>query len=77
MNDLVASFGNVAGLQQLPEWLTSYVYSEGIMGWLSDVTEANNGIEETLTHVEVVSNTSTVSLRVIGGDEKGTQCLGI
>jgi hypothetical protein len=27
--------------------------------------------------VEVRSNTSTVSLRVIGGDEKGTQCLGV
>jgi hypothetical protein len=24
-----------------------------------------------------VSNTSTVALRVVGGDEKGTQCLGI
>jgi hypothetical protein len=23
------------------------------------------------------SNTSTVSLRVVGGDEKGTQCLGL
>jgi hypothetical protein len=26
--------------------------------------------------MEVDSNTSTVALRVAGGDEKGTQCLG-
>jgi hypothetical protein len=26
--------------------------------------------------MEAGSNTSTVSLRVAGGDEKGTQCLG-
>jgi hypothetical protein len=27
--------------------------------------------------VEADSNTSTVALRVVGGDEKGTQCLGV
>jgi hypothetical protein len=27
--------------------------------------------------VELGSNTSTVAPRVIGGDEKGTQCLGV
>jgi hypothetical protein len=27
--------------------------------------------------VEAGSNTSTVALRVVGGDEKGTQCLGL
>jgi hypothetical protein len=27
--------------------------------------------------VEEGSNTSTLALRVIGGDEKGTQCLGV
>jgi hypothetical protein len=27
--------------------------------------------------VEAGSNTSTVVLRVLGGDEKGTQCLGV
>jgi hypothetical protein len=27
--------------------------------------------------VEVGSNTSTITLRVVGGDEKGTQCLGV
>jgi hypothetical protein len=27
--------------------------------------------------VEAGSNSSTVALRVVGGDEKGTQCLGI
>jgi hypothetical protein len=30
-----------------------------------------------LPGVEVGSNTSTVALRVVGGDEKGTQCLGV
>jgi hypothetical protein len=29
-----------------------------------------------LLHVEADSSTSTVALRVVGGDEKGTQCLG-
>jgi hypothetical protein len=27
--------------------------------------------------VEAGSNTTTVALRVLGGDEKGTQCLGV
>jgi hypothetical protein len=27
--------------------------------------------------VEARSNTSTVALRVVGGDEKGNQCLGV
>jgi hypothetical protein len=27
--------------------------------------------------VQTGSNTSTVSLRVVGGDDKGTQCLGV
>jgi hypothetical protein len=27
--------------------------------------------------VEAGSNTSTVALRVVGGDEKGTECLGM
>jgi hypothetical protein len=27
--------------------------------------------------VEAVSNTTTVALRVVGVDEKGTQCLGV
>jgi hypothetical protein len=31
---------------------------------------------ETVWLVEAGSNTSTVALRVVGGDEKGTQCLG-
>jgi hypothetical protein len=29
------------------------------------------------TRVEAVSNTSSVALRVVGGDEKGTHCLGL
>jgi hypothetical protein len=29
------------------------------------------------SHVEAGSNTSTVALRVVGGDEKGIQCLGV
>jgi hypothetical protein len=29
-----------------------------------------------VSSVEVGSNTSTITLRVVGGDEKGTQCLG-
>jgi hypothetical protein len=30
-----------------------------------------------LAHVEADQNTSTVALRVVGGDEKGTQCPGV
>jgi hypothetical protein len=30
-----------------------------------------------LPRVEEVPNTSTVALRVVGGDEKGTQCLEV
>jgi hypothetical protein len=30
-----------------------------------------------LSRVEAGSNTSTVALRVVGGDEKGIQCLGV
>jgi hypothetical protein len=30
-----------------------------------------------LTRVEAGLNTSTVAMRVVGGDEKGTQCLGL
>jgi hypothetical protein len=35
-----------------------------------------DGRNMTLTSMEAGSNTSTVALRVVGGDEKGTQCLG-
>jgi hypothetical protein len=31
----------------------------------------------TLSRVEAGSNTSIVALRVVGGDEEGTQCLGV
>jgi hypothetical protein len=31
---------------------------------------------KTKRRVEAGSNTSTVALRVVGGDENGTQCLG-
>jgi hypothetical protein len=33
--------------------------------------------QETQTRVEAESNTSTVALRVVGGDKKGTQCPGV
>jgi hypothetical protein len=29
------------------------------------------------SRVKAVSNTSTLALRVVGGDVKGTQCLGV
>jgi hypothetical protein len=32
---------------------------------------------ESTSHVKVGSNISTVALQVVGGDEKGTQCLGL
>jgi hypothetical protein len=33
--------------------------------------------EKLKARVEAGSNTSTVALRVVGGDEKGTRCLGV
>jgi hypothetical protein len=32
---------------------------------------------ESVTHLEAGSNTTNVALRVVGGDKKGTQCLGV
>jgi hypothetical protein len=29
------------------------------------------------SHVEAGPNTSTVALRIVGGDQEGTQCLGL
>jgi hypothetical protein len=34
-------------------------------------------VEKSQSRMEPGSNTSTVALRVVGGNEKGTQCLGI
>jgi hypothetical protein len=34
-------------------------------------------IDRRASRVEPGSNTSTVALRVVGGDEKGSQCLGV
>jgi hypothetical protein len=34
-------------------------------------------ISGTESRVEAGSNTSTIALRVVGGDEKGTRCLGV
>jgi hypothetical protein len=34
------------------------------------------GYKREIFRVEAGSNTSAVALRVVGGDEKGTQCLG-
>jgi hypothetical protein len=33
--------------------------------------------EREISRVEAGSNTSAVALRVVGGDEKGTHCLGV
>jgi hypothetical protein len=35
------------------------------------------GASVRVTLVEAGSNTSTLSLRVVGGDEKGIKCLGV
>jgi hypothetical protein len=47
-----------------------WVRSEAILLYKSQA-------ESTVLRVEAISNTSTVALRVVGGDGKGTQCLGI
>jgi hypothetical protein len=35
------------------------------------------GVQVSYALAEVGSNTSTIALRVVGGSEKGTQCLGV
>jgi hypothetical protein len=34
-------------------------------------------VSAVIARVEASSNSSTVALRVVGGDEKGMQCLGV
>jgi hypothetical protein len=50
------------------------VFSTRCVLYLRDATK-----EELLQvpRVEAGSNTSTVALRVVGGEENGTQCLGV
>jgi hypothetical protein len=39
--------------------------------------KAKNNQKSNNSRVEAGSNTSTVALRLVGGDEKETQCLGV
>jgi hypothetical protein len=39
--------------------------------------EVSSNLTDRPTREEVDSNTYTVTLRVVGGDEKGTPCLGV
>jgi hypothetical protein len=41
------------------------------------ISETRFGAESGEAHMEAGSNTSTVVLWVIGGNKKGTQCLGV
>jgi hypothetical protein len=50
------------------------LYSVGLKVTYRGLTDRETG---RASRVEVGSNTSTVAQRVIGGDEKGTQCLGV
>jgi hypothetical protein len=64
------------------QWLCKNVPTATKPNGLPNGHERNNrGTVESgvfyAVHVEARSNTSTVSLRVVGGDEKGTQCLGV
>jgi hypothetical protein len=43
----------------------------------SEILQAGEVIELGSPRVEAGSNTSTVALRVVGGDGKVTQCLGV
>jgi hypothetical protein len=42
-----------------------------------DVLDKVQNRQYCLSRVEAGSNTSTVAMQVVGGDEKGTQCLGV
>jgi hypothetical protein len=47
------------------------LFQDRLVGWPSVVTWDSDSTE-THSRVEVGSNTSTVTLRVVGGDEKGS-----
>jgi hypothetical protein len=49
-------------------WLMPKCYKQG---------QSSCGASGEETRVEAGSNTFTVALRVVEGDEKGTQCLGV
>jgi hypothetical protein len=43
----------------------------------TDRVQLSSGERGMSTRVEAGSNTSTVALRVVGAEEKGTKCLGV
>jgi hypothetical protein len=47
------------------------------MGVQSDSTSAFTDFKKAYSRVEAGYNTSTIALRVVRGDGKGTQCLGV
>jgi hypothetical protein len=54
----------------------TYVSCEVRTEYLNTIYMNSEG-SQALSRVETGSNTSTVALRVEGGDEKGIQCLGV
>jgi hypothetical protein len=48
-----------------------------LLGPCKGVIRKTAGATQSICRVEAESNTSTVALRVAGGDEKGTQCLRV
>jgi hypothetical protein len=52
------------------------VYAVRVMSNTQNVGKEKVGESET-SRVEAGSNTSIAALRIVGGDEKGTRCLGV
>jgi Kef-type K+ transport system membrane component KefB len=55
-------------------FIAVFFYAVGVV---SDIHYVDKGKQARGSRVEAGSNSSTVALRVVGGEEKGTQCLGI
>jgi hypothetical protein len=69
-SSLNASFNNV-GI------LGSGVFFAVLAAEMTVLAKVSSNLEFPQSRVEAGSNISTVALRVVGGDEKGTQCLGV
>jgi hypothetical protein len=52
-------------------------YAALAKGFQWDKFRIQRFVRESVSRVEAGSNTSTVALRVVGGHENGTQCLGV
>jgi hypothetical protein len=64
--------------KHVPAAMDTNATIEGLLDTAFSTRSVPKGLyNDDTSRVEAGSNTSTVALRVVGGDEKGTQCLGV